>query len=226
MTPASDKPATRTTRSSASTATHVEGGTTTPQRRLAGPERRTKIIEASRHVFLKSGLSGTRTRDLAQEAGIAEAMIYRHFDSKEDLFEAAILQPLEDLIAQMLTHSEVMSLLDGRTRLTVATQIHQQICEAMVDILPLLGVALFSDVDSGRKFWTQRVIPLVNDATRSMTKMREGWEHSEIDPRLQFLALLGMYIAVALDAHFGETPVDCPAVARQLARLTAKGVQR
>jgi AcrR family transcriptional regulator len=157
---------------------------------------------------------------------VAEAMIYRHFASKEELFEAAILEPLEGLISQMLDRTEVMSLVDGRTRLAVATEIHQEICRAMVEILPLLGIALFSDADSGRLFWTERLAPLIDEAARATGEMRKGWEHSPIDPRLQFTAILGMYMGVAMDAHFRGDSVDCDEVGRELARFAAKGVQR
>lgn len=218
------KKAAAATRAQSDGKAHTADGRPRHQR-LSAAERRAKIIEASRRVFLRSGLTGTRTRDLALEAGIAEAMIYRHFSSKEELFEAAILQPLEDLIEQMIRQSEVISLLDGRTRLTVATDIQRQLCMAMVDIVPLLGVALFSDYESGRKFWAKRVVPLIDQASDSMREMRKGWKHSPIDPRLQFLALLGMHLSVALDAHFRNRPVDCDEVAREFARFAAKGVQ-
>ena len=70
----------------------------TPGRtRLKGEERRQLILEAARRVFLETGFAGARTRRIAEEAGITEALLYRFFPSKLAIYEAAVLQPLEAL---------------------------------------------------------------------------------------------------------------------------------
>ena len=75
----------------------------TPGRtRLKGEERRQLILEAARRVFLETGFAGARTRRIAEEAGITEALLYRFFPSKLAIYEAAVLQPLEAFVAQML----------------------------------------------------------------------------------------------------------------------------
>ena len=72
---------------------------TTPATRhyLPADERRQRILDSSREVFARNGLQGARTRDLAQAAGINQATLFAHFASKEDLFAAAVLQPLAAL---------------------------------------------------------------------------------------------------------------------------------
>lgn len=52
---------------------------------LAGEERRRQILDAAAVVFAKRGYHRARTREIAQQAGVAEGTIYRHFKSKEDL---------------------------------------------------------------------------------------------------------------------------------------------
>ena len=73
--------------------------------RLTADARREQIIEAAREVFARSGRAGARTRDLAEAAGINEALLYRHFDSKEDLYEAAVAAPLEQAVATLVERS-------------------------------------------------------------------------------------------------------------------------
>jgi AcrR family transcriptional regulator len=55
--------------------------------RLAGNERREAILEASLALFAQHGLHGVTTRRIAQAAGISEALLYRYFRGKEELFE-------------------------------------------------------------------------------------------------------------------------------------------
>ncbi len=47
-----------------------------------------RIKEAAKKVFLEKGFDGTKTRDIAQEAGINTALLNYYFRSKEKLFEA------------------------------------------------------------------------------------------------------------------------------------------
>jgi AcrR family transcriptional regulator len=45
------------------------------RKRMASEQRREQILLAARTVFVKKGLDGARTRDIAAEAGINEAML-------------------------------------------------------------------------------------------------------------------------------------------------------
>nr|MDT0522477.1 helix-turn-helix domain-containing protein [Streptomyces sp. DSM 41633] len=78
---------------------------TNPQPRLSADERREQIIDAARRVFEQTGFEGARTRDLAAAAGVNEALLYRHFGSKEDLFEAAVATPLEEAVSKVVEFS-------------------------------------------------------------------------------------------------------------------------
>lgn len=60
--------------------------------RLSGEERRIRIIDAALRLFADKGFSGTRTRKIAELAGISETLIFQHFHSKEDLYHAALGQ--------------------------------------------------------------------------------------------------------------------------------------
>jgi AcrR family transcriptional regulator len=54
-------------------------------------DRKQDILAAAIDLFSKKGFRGTTTRDLAYQAGVNEAIIFRHFSSKEALY-SAILQ--------------------------------------------------------------------------------------------------------------------------------------
>ena len=56
--------------------------------KLSGEERRAAIIKAVRSVFAEKGFDGTTTRELADAAGVSEALLFKHFPNKEALFSA------------------------------------------------------------------------------------------------------------------------------------------
>ena len=49
-------------------------------------ERREAIIRAVRRVFAEKGFHGTTTRELAESAGVSEALLFKHFPNKEELY--------------------------------------------------------------------------------------------------------------------------------------------
>src|SRR5580658_3972564 len=59
-----------------------------PNCKLSSPERRTAILRAVRRVFAEKGFDGTTTRELADAAGVSEALLFKHFPTKEALFSA------------------------------------------------------------------------------------------------------------------------------------------
>ncbi len=58
--------------------------------RLPAAERRTSIIEAALEVFGSGSYAGSTTAEIARAAGVSEPIIYRHFDSKRDLWFACV----------------------------------------------------------------------------------------------------------------------------------------
>jgi AcrR family transcriptional regulator len=57
---------------------------------MKAPERRRQIVEKAAKVFAAHGLEGARTREIAQACGINEALLYKHFPSKKELFLEAM----------------------------------------------------------------------------------------------------------------------------------------
>jgi TetR/AcrR family transcriptional regulator, transcriptional repressor of aconitase len=54
--------------------------------RLDSDERRKAIVAAAVPLFARKGFAGTTTRELAEVAGISEALLFRHFPTKKQLY--------------------------------------------------------------------------------------------------------------------------------------------
>jgi AcrR family transcriptional regulator len=76
--------------------------------RLSADKRRQQIVEAAVELFSRKGFRGTRTREIAEAAGISEAMIYRHFATKRELYSAIIeaKSATEELLASAATAAQ------------------------------------------------------------------------------------------------------------------------
>ena len=61
-----------------------------PQTRVPAEGRRQQILEVATDLFARQGFNGTTTRHIAQRAAVNEAIIFRHFPTKEELYWAVI----------------------------------------------------------------------------------------------------------------------------------------
>ena len=60
------------------------------KRTRRGPYTRQQILDASLRLFSERGFARTTVRDIARQAGITDAAIYYHFESKRELLEALV----------------------------------------------------------------------------------------------------------------------------------------
>src|ERR1700679_44185 len=58
--------------------------------RMRAEERRRHLIGVAVRLFAARGFSGTTTKAIADGGGVSEAIIFRHFKSKEDLYGAIL----------------------------------------------------------------------------------------------------------------------------------------
>lgn len=59
-------------------------------------EKRARILQAAKAIFLKSGYHGTSMNQIAQEAGVTKLTVYNHFQDKANLFICAITETCEE----------------------------------------------------------------------------------------------------------------------------------
>src|SRR6185436_20012273 len=61
-----------------------------PKSRMHGDDRRKQLLRAAIETFSRKGFGGTKTKDIAAAAGVSEAILFRHFATKEDLYSAIL----------------------------------------------------------------------------------------------------------------------------------------
>jgi TetR/AcrR family transcriptional regulator len=65
------------------------------QHRMSAAERQRQLLEVALNAFSRRGFKGTTTKEIAAAAGIAEAVIFQHFPSKEALYSGVLELHLE-----------------------------------------------------------------------------------------------------------------------------------
>ena len=60
--------------------------------RQSGADRRLSLLQAALDLFSTQGYAGTTTAAIAERSGVTQAMLFRHFHSKEELLRAVVEQ--------------------------------------------------------------------------------------------------------------------------------------
>ena len=181
-------------------------------RRLTADERRRSILDAARKAFSDTGdMNGTTMRTIADQAGISEGVIYRHFESKDQLFYEAVVEPLREAIDSLVAASEVVDR-DGpmsleRQRASLAA-LYRQLSATLEEVLPLLGLVLFGDPEVARRFYREHF-------SVAMDRLAEAWatvEHRNGGPAglsgISARAVMGTALILALEQTHTEGAID------------------
>jgi AcrR family transcriptional regulator len=90
--------------------------------RLTKAERKRQLLSQAKQLFVTLGYHATTTKKIAEDAGITEPVLYRHFESKKALF----LEVLQEIREATLNrwHAETASLDDPLARLHAIVDIY------------------------------------------------------------------------------------------------------
>lgn len=187
---------------------------------LPAAERRKLIIAAAQRVFAENNLKGARTRAIAEAANVNQATIFEHFESKEALFEAAVVQPLLDTMRGMVERAKGYEEADSIDQVQpVATESAKRQIETTKEIFPLFTAALFSDPEQGAKLYKEQIAPLIAERGDAIA----GITRDELDPHLIALSHFGMFFMLALHSHFTGEDQDAAELARHMTIHSLKG---
>jgi TetR/AcrR family transcriptional regulator len=57
---------------------------------MSASHRRAQLLETALNIFSEKGFDGATTREIAAAAGVTEAIIFRHFPTKQALYQAVL----------------------------------------------------------------------------------------------------------------------------------------
>jgi len=197
----------------------IKSTTVNPRQRrqyLSAAERKQQILQAARDVFARTGLEGSRTRELAKAAGINQATLFEHFSSKEELFTAAVLQPLVENLAGSRERIQQYTEAHNKDELLALLQAGMaQHLLSIEEIFPLLVRGLFSNQELGRTIYREHLAPLF----QARADVFAEYISDDLDPNLIQLATFGMFFAVAMEEYLTGQKRDANEVAAQLIQL-------
>lgn len=166
----------------------------TPQLRYSAADRREQILDVATGLFAHQGFQGTTTKEIAQHAGVNEALIFRHFPSKEELYWAVIKRkinscsPRERLRARLTVGGNDREVLAG---------IAAEILERRANDQTLSRLLLYSALESHRlshRFFRTYVAEYYEVLAEYVRQRIAEGRFRHLDPLLAARGFLGMVI--------------------------------
>jgi AcrR family transcriptional regulator len=175
------------------------------QRRLKAPARRSSILTAARRAFSETGdMNGTTMRTIADRAAISEGVIYRHFESKEQLFYEAVVEPLREAVDSLVAATEEIDRdrpLTPERQLETLSGLYQQLLATLEEVLPLLGLVLFGDPKVAQRFYTEHLTVAMDRLGAAWREVEERYGHRFESPEISARAVMGIALMMALESR-------------------------
>jgi AcrR family transcriptional regulator len=177
-------------------------------RRLTAEARRRSILEAARRAFSQTGdVNGTTMKVIAEHGGISEGVIYRHFESKEQLFYEAVVEPLREAVDDLVAATVVVDRdepLSPERQLQTLTGLYRQLTSTLEDVLPLLGLVLFGDPQVATRFYEEHFAVAMDRLADAWRDVEGRYGYPFESPDISARAVMGIALILALESHHSK----------------------
>lgn len=166
--------------------------------RMSGDERRNQILQIAISLFSQKGFKGTTTKEIAQAAGVSEAMVFRHFANKHELYSAMLdykscqagieetLTFVEEAVAKGVGDKEIFYDLALK-----ALSYH----DSDQEFLRLLLLSALEGHEFSELFISRKISPIYELLSRYIERrQKEGIFRTDINARLIVRAFIGMMV--------------------------------
>lgn len=173
---------------------------------MAGDERRLQILKVAVSLFSQHGFRGTTTKEIAQASGVSEAMVFRHYANKEELYAAILdhkacsgdaVDP-ETMVADALKRKDDRAVFEG---LAFGALEHH---EADPEFQRLLLYSALEGHELAQMFWEKFVRRVYHFLGTYIRERQEDGMFIKIDPAIVVRAFIGMIIHHSLNNNLWD----------------------
>jgi len=182
-------------------ATEVSSGA-----RMTAEDRKLQILRVAVSLFSQKGFGGTTTKEIAQAAGISEAMVFRHFATKQELYTAILdhkacsgdsMNP-EEMVAEALKQKDDQAVFE---QLALGALEHH---EGDPEFQRLLLLSALEGHELAEIFFEKFVRRVYELLGGYITERQRDGAMAQIDPAIAVRAFIGMVIHHSLNNNLWD----------------------
>lgn len=196
-------------------------------------QRRKEILEASLSIFSRKGYDASRTKEIAQAAGVSEATVFKYFPTKRHLL-AAVMRPVIESVAKPIFLAPISRIIDRAAETGLEAAIVALLFDRQEVILKHQRLLRTLALEIGRQedmlpVFGQLVMPLI---LAELGRLYRGVrERGEIDPDIDEILfsrqIFGTVFGSILILNFGPQQLrgdDNDREIRRSAAILMKGI--
>jgi TetR/AcrR family transcriptional regulator len=199
--------------------------------RMTGEDRRLQILRVAMRLFSQRGFRGTTTKEIAVAAGVSEAMVFRHFATKSELYSAILdhkacvhdeMDPVT-VVADAIERKDDRAVFEG-----IALQALKQ-HEADPEFQRLLLHSALEEHELAQMFWEKFVKRVYHSLGAYVRQRQRDGAMVEIAPALVVRAFIGMVVHHSLNNNLWDRKrnlvrLSNERVAREFANILLRGI--
>ena len=198
---------------------------------MTGEDRRLQILRVAMRLFSQRGFRGTTTKEIAVAAGVSEAMVFRHFATKSELYSAILdhkacvhdeMDPVT-VVADAIERKDDRAVFEG-----IALQALKQ-HEADPEFQRLLLHSALEEHELAQMFWEKFVKRVYHSLGAYVRQRQRDGAMLEIAPPLVVRAFIGMVVHHSLNNNLWDRKrnlvrLSNERVAREFANILLRGI--
>jgi len=199
--------------------------------RMAGDERRLQILRVAMRLFSQRGFRGTTTKEIARASSVSEAMVFRHFATKEELYSAILdhkaclhdeMDPLQK-IGRAIESKDDQAVFEG---IALDALSHH---EDDPEFQRLLLHSALEQHELAHMFWEKFVRRVYRSLGGYIRERQRDGAIVEIEPALVVRAFIGMVMHHSLNNNLWDKKrsllkISNQVAAREFANILLNGV--
>jgi AcrR family transcriptional regulator len=199
--------------------------------RMTSGDRRCQLTRIAIKLFSRKGFRGTTTKEIALAAGVTEAIIFRHFPTKEDLYRAildhkASEEPVEEFLEELGTYTERRD--DEGLFVAIATRILGH-AERDPDFMRLMFYSALEGHELARSFREKQFLPLNNFVADYVSLRQCEGAFREVNSAVAVRAFVGMAVHHWLFTRlleFNAVDINDEEAAKLLTQIFLNGLRK
>lgn len=204
--------------------------------RMTGEGRREQILQTAVRLFSQRGFKGTTTKQIARAAGVSEAMVFRHFATKDELYGAI----LEHKGCQEGVHKfpwegnhELLGAMERKDDITVFYNIGLDAMNKHRADEPFMRLLFYSALEEHEladRFFREFIERVYEFIGGYIAQRQEDGAFRKMEPRVAVRAFLGMLIHHSLnnilwDKNCNILKISNEEAAKNFAEILVNGIK-
>jgi AcrR family transcriptional regulator len=201
--------------------------------RMTGENRKLQILRVAIGLFSQRGFRGTTTKEIAAGAGVSEAMLFKHFATKQELYSAILdhkaclhdeMDPSQ-IVAEAVARKDDRAVFEG----LALHALEQHECDPEFQRL-LLHSAL-EEHELARMFWEKFVLRVYQFLGGYIRGRQRDGVFIDVDPKIVVRAFIGMIVHHSLNNNLWDRErrllrISNQKAAREFTNILLHGIQK